>query len=60
VIFGSVAISSRDLLLFEIDLMFACSFTGKEFRARKSTNDHPSKIKTAAMSVRVTQENMYV
>lgn len=40
--------------------MFACSFTGKEFSARKSRKDHPSEMKAADESVRVTKKNMYV
>lgn len=42
------------------DLMFACSFTDKDFSARKSRKDHPSKMKAADESVRVTKKSIYV
>lgn len=40
--------------------MFGCSFTGKEFSARKLRKDHPSKTKAADESVRVTKKSMCV
>lgn len=40
--------------------MLACSSTGKEFSARKSGRDHPSKKKAADESVGVTKKSMDV
>lgn len=37
-----------------------CSFTGMEFSARKSRKDHPSKMKAADESMRVTKKKVCV